>query len=117
LFTKDRVRATLANEPEEVGPEISFVRVAFAFARRGVGLAGAASCPHASAVWPSSEPKSEGPTADTRKEVGLRRFADVVSRNKLNVSLIDFPFWKFAGSNQVSHPGRRVLIVLVKVNH
>jgi hypothetical protein len=45
LLANDNVRATLADEAEELGPEVAFVIDAFAFARDRERLAGAGSGP------------------------------------------------------------------------
>ena len=57
LFTKDCVRAALADEIEPDRPQVALVCRSFSFAGGTEGLAGAASGPDATVVRPAGEPE------------------------------------------------------------
>ena len=90
LLTKDEVRATLADEPEEIRPEITRVVVAFTFPSRRVGLAGAGAGPDF-LVSPSSDLESEVPAADSGEEMGASKPGKLGSSDFLDASFIDDP--------------------------
>lgn len=69
LFAKHNVRATLADEGEEGGPEMSLVLEALLVSGVGEGLAGTRPGPDGPIVGPSSESKSEGPSSDSGEGV------------------------------------------------
>ena len=69
LLANNALRPALADEPEHLGPEVPFVGVALALARRRERLTGAGAGPDASVVGPSCQAKSLCPTSDTGEEV------------------------------------------------
>ena len=71
LLAKDQLRAALADEPEERGPEVARVGVTESFAGVAVRLAGAASGPKRSGWINSGELKREAPAADSGEEMAL----------------------------------------------
>jgi hypothetical protein len=71
LFTKDLLRAALADEVKEGGPEVPFVLLGESFACAAERLTGTASCPNRTVSRPSSKLKSEGPSGDPGEEVAL----------------------------------------------
>jgi hypothetical protein len=72
LLAKDNVRAALADEPEEVGPQVAGVRLREALACGAEGLTGAGACPDGSIIGPSGEAQGVTPAADPGEEVALR---------------------------------------------
>jgi hypothetical protein len=84
LLAKDNWRAALADEPEEVGPEVAVVCGSFALARRAERLAGAGAGPHGPVVGPSGEAQGVAPDADTGKEVALRKPPEVFRSHVAN---------------------------------
>jgi hypothetical protein len=89
LFTKDALRATLADEPKEIGPEIPFVCVSFLLACRRVRLTGAASCPDFAVCWPSCEFKGSTPSGNSCEEMALSKPGKVGWLNFLDTAFID----------------------------
>jgi len=71
LLTKADVRATLADEAEEGGPEVALVRLREAFAGGAEWLAWAASGPDWPVIGPSGEAQGVTPPADPGEEVAL----------------------------------------------
>jgi len=59
------------DEPEEVGPEVSFIICSFPFSSGGEGLARARAGPDMSLIGPACSPKCVGPDADSGEEVYL----------------------------------------------
>jgi hypothetical protein len=78
LLAKDMLRAALADEIEEGGPEVPFVICAFAFACDAERLAGAGASPDGPVCGPSSESEGETPPADSAEEVTLSESKKVV---------------------------------------
>lgn len=115
LLTKDALRATLADEPEHMRPEVSLVGVAFLLARRRVGLAGTRASPDGSIIGPSSQSKSEGPSADAREEVDLRERFEVGRVNFGDATLIDFTLRNQTINHQFPKPSGSAGIELVEV--
>jgi hypothetical protein len=69
LLTKDRVRAALPDEPEEIRPQVPFVLLAFPFAGNRERLAGTRTCPNRSSSGPSGKLKRVCPSPDPREEM------------------------------------------------
>jgi hypothetical protein len=72
LFAKDRERPALADEPEELGPQVALVIEASFFARRTERLTRARPRPDFSIFWPPGFLKCITPNSDSRKKVALR---------------------------------------------
>lgn len=89
LFAKDALRAALADEAEEVWPEVAVVGLGFPFAGRRERLAGATSGPHGSVNWPTGEPQGFVPSADSGEEVALNKSSKVSCDDFLNGPLIN----------------------------
>ena len=71
LLSKDDWRATLLDETEPVGPEVSFVGDALSFSGCAEGLTRATSGPNGNIICPTGEPKRVRPAADSGEEVAL----------------------------------------------
>jgi len=81
LLAKDCDRATLADEPEPLRPQVAGVVGAFAFAGRAEGLAGTRFGPDWSIVGPSGEAQGVAPDSDPGEEVALGEASEVVGSN------------------------------------
>jgi len=73
LFTKDNVKATLADEPEERRPKVARIILAVTFAGVTEGLAGAASSANRSVFGPSGKLEGERPSANAAEEMMLSK--------------------------------------------
>jgi hypothetical protein len=71
LLSHDDRGAAGANEPMELGPEVTGIVCTGSFACDGEGLAWARSGPDGAVVWPSGETQGVPPPADPGKEVAL----------------------------------------------
>ena len=71
LLTKDCVRATLADEAEECGPEVSLVIGATTFSCDAERLTGTGPCPDWPVCGPACELESETPSGYSCKKVTL----------------------------------------------
>jgi hypothetical protein len=81
LLSKDDWRAALADEAEELGPQVALVVESFAGTCDAESLAWAAARPRASAVSPSGPAQGKRPDANAGEEVALREGSDVVRLN------------------------------------
>ncbi len=81
LLSKDDWRAALADEPVELGPEVTLVGKSGSLSGGAEGLTRARAGPDGSVVRPSCETENIGPDADTGEEVALREFAKIVGSN------------------------------------
>ena len=84
LLAKDELRAACSDKPEEFGPEVAFVGVAFAFARNGVGLTRATSGPDGDIIGPSGKLEGVVPAGNSREEV-----TSVISHKVVCVHVFD----------------------------
>ena len=81
LLAKDDWRLALGDEPEEVGPEVSGVGGAKAFAGGAEGLARTGAGPHG-AIWPpTGKPEGGGPASDAGEEMTLAEAGQVGRSN------------------------------------
>lgn len=71
LFANDEFRATLADKPEEVRPEVPLVSKPASLACRAERLAWAGCGPDGAIVGPSGAAEREGPHANAGEEVAL----------------------------------------------
>lgn len=78
LLTNDDCRATLADEPMPVGPEVPLVVKPIAFACRAERLARAGAGPDRTVVGPSGRAEGEGPDADSGEEMALSKSSKLV---------------------------------------
>jgi hypothetical protein len=115
LFTKDAVRAALADEAEERGPEVPVVALGFPLPRRRERLTGAASGPHG-AVAPPGEGEGVVPASNARKEVNPVKSSNVICRHVADVAPIDFPRGNQAVADELAQPlgGLRVELVVIR---
>ena len=91
LLTKDAVRAALADEAKELGPEVPLVGLALPPARRTERLAGAGAGPDGPVVGPPGPAECVGPDADAGEKMAGNESAKVVCRHNPDVPPIDFP--------------------------
>jgi hypothetical protein len=95
LLAKDAVRAALADEAEEMGPEVARIVVAFLLARNRVALARARTRPDWPFVGPTGKAQGDRPTSDACKEVAVCE-----SFNVFRLDICDAPLVNFAGRYQ-----------------
>lgn len=69
LFAKDALRATLADEPEELRPQVSLVIESAVESGDAERLAGTATGPRAFVIGDTREPQRIRPTADPSEEM------------------------------------------------
>jgi hypothetical protein len=78
LLPKDSLRAALADEIEEHGPEVAFVCLSESSACGAEGLAWARACPDWTICGPSSKLEGETPPSNASEEVALGVASQVV---------------------------------------
>jgi len=113
LLPKDSERASLADETEPGGPEVSRVGVPALLARRGERLTGTASGPNGSVVWNASESERVGPASDAGEEV-RGSVSDLLRLHILDAPFVNQPFGHMALCGEFAEPrsgGRVVLVV------
>jgi hypothetical protein len=115
LLANDRDRAALADEPEEVRPEVPFVGMAFALAGRREGLAGTRPGPEGAFVGPAGEPGGEGPPGDAGEEVAGLVSHKVACTNFGDVAFIDFPARDQLLGDEDAQPRGRVPVEFVVI--
>jgi hypothetical protein len=115
LLTKDAVRATLADEPVKLGPEMPLVGLAFLLPRRAKGLARAGTSPDPSIAGPSGEIEGETPSADSSEEMALSESSKVGWLNFRDASFIDFPLRYQPVRDEFAEPGSGVFVELVVI--
>ena len=115
LFAKNDCRATLADEPMELRPEVSFVFLALPLPRCTEGLAGAGTCPDGAVVWPPRESEGVAPDADPGEEVALGEPSEIVGLNFGNGSVINFTLCNVTHQDQAAQPLGGIWIELVVV--
>jgi hypothetical protein len=113
LLAKDAARATLADEPEHVGPEVAVVGLRLLLPGGAEGLAGAGAGPDGSVVGPSSESKSEGPTPDASKKMYLGEPFKVASVQVGDAPLVNHAVRDESFADQLAEPSRGLGVVLV----
>ena len=113
LLSKDRCRSALFNEPEPVGPEMSFIGYSLSFARDGVRLAWAGARPDLAIVWPACQPERPAPDADPGKKVRLSEAGDVLDTEVDDAPALDNAVGDVAGANEALCPVAGVRIDLV----
>jgi len=73
LFTKDNVRAALADEVVERGPQVPLIIKPRPFACRAERLARTRSCPYRTIIGPSCSAQGVGPDANAGEEMALSK--------------------------------------------
>lgn len=81
LLAKDMLRAALADEIEEHGPQVALVGGAELLSGTAEWLTGAAPGPNRSSCWPACKLQSKGPSGNSTKPVALHESADVLGLN------------------------------------
>jgi len=90
LFAKDDVRAALANESPELGPEMPRVICTAASSGDAERLARTGASPNGAVVRPLGESEGIGPPADASEEVALSKNLKIGGLYICNATLIDF---------------------------
>ena len=98
LLAKDALRAALADEIKESGPQVAFVGLAELLSGTAEWLAGATTSPNRSVCWPSGKLKCERPTADSGEEMTLG-----VAFKFIGFYFEDAAFVHFAGRDKSAH--------------
>lgn len=115
LLAKHALRATLADEPKELGPEVACVRCPFLFAGRRERLAGGATGPDGAVGGPPGELQGVLPPSDAAKEmaspVAVAVSHNIGCLNVMNTSLV----YGSAGE-QISEPGGGEGVVFVEIH-
>jgi hypothetical protein len=78
LFTKDNVRAALADEAKPRRPKVARIVSPSLGTCRAEGLAWATTRPNRSVVRPSGESEGVGPATDPGEEVALGKSSEIV---------------------------------------
>lgn len=94
LLPKDMLRAALADEVKECGPEVTLVGLGESFACGAEWLARAASCPHGTVCGPSCKLEGKAPSTDSCEEVALGVFLEVGWAHINNASLVHNSIWE-----------------------
>jgi len=115
LLPKDAVRATLAEEPVEGGPQVPLVSKPFSFACRAERLAGARAGPHGTVVGPACLAQGVGPDADSGEEMALGISRKFVWSYIFNTPFIHDAVGNVALFDEFAQPlgGERVNLVVV----
>jgi hypothetical protein len=90
LLTKNNVRAALADEIEEGGPEVALVVGAFAFTGDRERLARTGTVPDRAVGGPTGKLEGEIPPSDPCEETNAGKFFNVVGGYIINTSVVDF---------------------------
>jgi hypothetical protein len=119
LFAKDHVRATLADEPEEIWPEVAVVCGAFALSSGRERLTGTTSGPDWSVVRPSCTAQGVAPDSNSSEEMTLGISQKVGWLNVSDTSLIHISVSNEFCCYQVPQPrgSERVEFVVVSLAH
>jgi hypothetical protein len=118
LFSKDKVRATLADEPVEGWPKVALVSKPLSFACRAERLAWARSGPERTIGGDAGLSQGKGPSADSGKEVALSKSSKLVWRNVLDAPFVHYASRDLAGLDQVAKPSRaKGVNLVVKGSH
>lgn len=113
LLSKDRCRAALGDETVKIGPEVSFVGMAFVLSCARKRLTGTAPGPGFAICGPTGEAECVGPTADAGKEMALPKRSKVVGSDIDDAALIDIAGGDMPGSGKVLEPLRSIAVNLV----
>lgn len=104
LLPKDMLRAALADEIKEHGPEVALVGLGESFSCGAEWLTGARACPHRSVCGPSCELQGEAPSSDASEEMTLAIPAQVPWGDFGDRSLIDNTVRDESASDEFSQP-------------
>jgi len=117
LLTKDSVRATLADEPEERWPEVTGISFAVSFSSRTERLARATASPDRAVSIPVGELEGIRPPADSGEEVALGVVGKVIGFNFGYTAFVHIASWYLACADQFAQPSSGFGIVLIVVVH
>jgi len=117
LLAKADVRATLADETEELGPEMSSVIGTASFTGGGEGLTGAGAGPNRSIITPSCASEGVAPDPDSGEEMALGVTPKIRRLNIDNGSFIHIPWGDMPLLDEFPQPrgGFRVNLVVERL--
>jgi hypothetical protein len=81
LLANDDARSALADETEELGPEMAGIVESELLSRSAKGSARARACPDRTVITPSGKPQGIGPDTDAGEEMALPKSGEIVSSN------------------------------------
>jgi hypothetical protein len=113
LFAKDCVRATLADEPKPLRPQMPCVSTAALSAGITEGLAGTGAGPNRSSCRPSGEGEGVVPSGNTGEEMAAAIPGNVICIEVADIAVIHVPFCNVPGGDQVAQPLRAVGVGVV----
>src|SRR4030067_5054 len=95
---------------------MTFVFDAFASSGPAEWLAGAASGPNGSFVWPAGEAQCIGPNTDTSEEMTLSKSRKVCGSHFPDIAIVDDPRRNVTRANEVFEPFCRIRIFLIVID-
>ena len=115
LFSKERCRPALGDEPEKSGPQVSSIGMATSLSSARKRLTGNGAGPDGPLVGPSGEPERMAPAADPGEEVALRVAFELIRRDLFDASLVHVAGRDQPLGDQVPQPlgGIRLDLVVV----
>lgn len=115
LFTNNDVRAALADEPEERGPEMARVFLSFAFTGVAEGLAWAGTGP--AWAFESGEIEGETPSSNPGEEMTLSKAKAILWREVSNAAFVNVSIRYESLLDEFPEPSRSFWIVFVVKVH
>lgn len=113
LLAKDDVRATLRDETEEVGPEVTGVVETSAFAGGAERLTWTRAGPNRTLVTPPGAAERVAPDADPGEEVALGIASEVIGAHVLDAAVVDIAWRDVSSLDEFAQPRRRERIVFI----
>ncbi len=117
LLPKDMLRAALADEIEEGGPQVALVFLGESFPGAAERLARTRARPGWLICWPTCELQGERPSANTGEEVALRKLSQIVGANINNASFVHSSSWNKTALDELAQPRGCFWIVLIVIVH
>jgi hypothetical protein len=115
LLAKDDVRATLRDETEEVGPEVTGVVEASALAGGAERLTWTRAGPNRTLVTPSSRAQGVAPDADPGEEMALGITLKIIGLDVLDAAVVHVARCDVSSLDEFAQPRRRKRVKLVVV--
>ena len=115
LLANDRDRATLADEPEKLGPEVPVVFLTLPLAGGTEGLAGTATRPDRPFFGPACELEGVLPTPNSGEAVNSSKPGNVGWSDLADIPFINCPLGQMPGADEFAEPGGNRLVELVEV--